>query len=154
MMKQCPLCCGWGFGKHFSLVAAALPMMLLLLMVSCSRAEQEVSTTSSRTEPEIPTAPAAVGDEVRLPGGLAGAVGLWLMNPGTCAKDVTYQHVPGGSTAVIKDLCMASEGSIFSTRQRWYAKLAFSGQKLSQGTDNMWLPLDELTPVSKAKPEL
>jgi hypothetical protein len=30
---------------------------------------------------------------------------------------------------------------------------AFSGQKLSQGTDNMWLPVDELALVSRAKLE-
>jgi hypothetical protein len=74
------------------------------------------------------------------------------MNPGTCEKDITYENVQGGSTAVIVGLCVANEGSILSKKDRWYAKLTFPGQKLSQGTDNMWLPVDELTPVSIAKP--
>ncbi|MBA3478601.1 MAG: hypothetical protein H0T52_09425 [Lautropia sp.] len=34
-------------------------------------------------------------------------------------------------------------------QKQWYAKLAFPGQKLSQGTDNMWLPVDDLMLIPK-----
>ncbi len=124
--------------SHYGLVAAALPLMILPALASCSR-----------TEPDTPKSPVSIGDSVSLPPGVAGTVALWLMNPGTCDIDTTYATVPEGSTAVIVDLCFARS---VATRDRWYARLTFPGVKPTQGVDNAWLPVDELTPLSKAKP--
>ncbi len=111
-----------------------------------SRSDNEKNADSPvAINKELPPAASTrvvIGDSVQLPSGTIGTVGLWLMNPGTCEPDVTYEHVASQSRAVVMNLCL--------TRQKqWYAKLAFPGQKLSQGTDNMWLPVDDLMLIPK-----
>ncbi len=159
-------CCRLAVPRRLSAtMAVAAVFLFITVSASCSGSNREAPITAERTAQQVPapskpprkspsnsaaaTRPFAVGDSVDLPSGVMGTVGLWLMHPGTYEKDVTYQNVPAGSTAVTVDFCL--EKPLFG-RERWYAKLAFPGQKLSQGTDNMWLPVDELTLVSKAKP--
>lgn len=148
-------------GKRLRFLAAMLAVLFVAVSASCSRGPGEVPVSSNKkatsapsepgtyaSEPAASTRAVAVGDSVRLPAGVTGTVGLWLMNPGTCEKDVTYESVESGATAVVVDLCQ--ETSAFLDK-KWYAKLRFPERKLSQGTDNMWLPVNELTLVSKAK---